>query len=72
MQLLMTIKDLLSSSKSKSSLKTMFAHALLHHFSRIGDCKLVVVYGTTIKGWNVEEQHTHEESDTLIQHQVLA
>ena len=68
----MTIKELLSSSSTKSSLTTMFANALLKHFSSVADFKLVVVYGTTIKDWNSEEQHAHEEADTLMPHQVLA
>ena len=38
----------------------------------MADFKLVVVYGTTIKDWNSEEQHAHEEADTLMPHQVLA
>ena len=72
MKLTMTIKELLSSSSTKSSLTTMFANALLKHFSSVADFKLVVVYGTTIKDWNSEEQHAHEEADTLMPHQVLA
>ena len=51
MKLTMTIKELLSSSSTKSSLTTMFANALLKHFSSVADFKLVVVYGTTIKDW---------------------
>ena len=72
MKLSMTIKELLSSSKTKSCITTMFAEALLQHFSSKPIFKLVVVYGTTIKGWNFEEQHDHEEADTLIPNQVLA
>jgi len=34
--------------------------------------KLVVVYATKIKDHNFEEQHSHEEADTLIPNRVLA
>lgn len=61
----------LSSSKTKSSLTSMFAQGLLEHFSNNSACKLVVVYGTKIKGQDFEEYHSHEEADTLIPHQVL-
>ena len=50
----------------------MFAEALLKHFSQKDTFKIVVVYGTTIKGHSFEEQHGHEEADTLIPNQVLA
>ena len=59
MKLTISLKELLSSSKTKSSLTAMFA-------------ELVVVYGTKSKSYNFEENHTHEEADTLIPHQVLA
>ena len=72
MTLTMPIKDLLSSSKTKSCITTMFAQSLLQHFSCKSGFHLVVVYGTTIKSLNVEEQHSHEEADTLIPQQVLA
>ena len=44
----------------------MFAEASLQHFSSTNNFKLVVVYGTKIKSYNFEENHTHEEADTLI------
>ena len=72
MKLTMSLKELLSSSKTKSSLTAMFAEALLQHFSSTNNFKLVVVYRTKIKSYNFEENHTHEEADTLIPHQVLA
>ena len=72
MKLTMSIKDLLSSSKTKNNLTAMFAEALLKHFSQKDTFKIVVVYGTTIKGHSFEEQHGHEEADTLIPNQVLA
>jgi len=49
----------------------LFAQALLQHFSQKPSFKLVVVYDTKIKG-NFEEEHSHEEADTFIPHQVLA
>ena len=48
-----------------------FAEALLEQASR-KNLKLVVVYNTKIKGNDHEEEHSHEEADTLIAHQVLA
>ena len=72
MKLTISIKDLLSSSKTKSYLTTMFAGALLEHFWKVGNLNLIVTYGTTIKGNTFEEQHAHEDADTLIPHQVLA
>ena len=69
MKLTMTIKELLSSSSTKSSLT---ANALLTYFSSVSNFKLVVVYGTIIKGCDFEERHDHEEADTMIPHQVIA
>ena len=71
MKLTMSLKELLFSSKTKSSLTAMFAEALLQHFSGTNSFKLVVVYGNKIKSSSFEEDHTHEEADTLIPHQVL-
>ena len=50
----------------------MFAKALLQYFSSINTFKLVVVYDVKIKSNNFEEDHSHEEADTLLAHQVLA
>jgi hypothetical protein len=72
MKLTMSLKDLLSASRSKSSLTSMFAQSLLEHFSSDSTFKLVVVYDTKIKGHDFEEEHSHEEADTLIPHQVMA
>ena len=72
MKLTMTIKELLSSSSTKSSLTAMFANALLTYFSSVSNFKLVVVYGTIIKGCYFEERHDHEEADTMIPRQVIA
>jgi len=60
MKLTMSLKELLSSSNTKSSLNAMFAEALLQHFSSTNNFKLVVVYGTKIKSYNFEDNHTHE------------
>ena len=72
MKLTMTLKELLSATKTKISLTCMLAQGLLEHFPRNTSFKLVVVYDTKIKGHDFEEDHTHEEADTLISHQVLA
>ena len=66
----MSIKDLLSSSKSKSVLVTLFVNGLLARFSSNTAIKLVVVYDNKFRCLNCEE-HTHEEEDTLIPTQVL-
>ena len=71
MRLAMSIKDLLSSSKSKSMLVSSFASGLLARFSSNTAIKLVVVYDNKIKCLNYEEEHTHEEADTLVTNQVL-
>ena len=72
MNLTMSIKEILSTSRTKSSLTSMFAQGLQEHFSRNSTFKLVVVYDTKIKGHDSEEHHSHEEADTLIAYQVLA
>ena len=66
MRLTMSIKDLLSSSKSKSMLVTLFANGLLARFFSNTAIKLVVVYDNKIRYLDCEEEHTHEEADTLI------
>ena len=50
MRLTMSLKDLLSSTRSKRSLTEMFAEAFA----------------------DFEQDHSHEEADTLLPHQVLA
>ena len=72
MKLTMSLKEILSSSKNKSGLTSMFAQGLLKHFANNSACKLVVVFGNKIKGQDFEECHLHEQADTLIPHQVLA
>ena len=71
MKLTMSIKDLLSSTKTKRSLTIMFAKALIEHF-KTKESRVFVIYENKIVGPNTEEEHTHEEADTLIPHQVLA
>ena len=70
MRLTMSIKDLLSLSKSKSMLVNLFPSGLLARFSGNTAIKLVVVYDKKIKCLDYEE-HTHEEVDTLIPNQML-
>ena len=71
MSLAMSIKDFLSSSKSKSMLVTLFVNGLLARFSSNTAIKLVVAYDNKIRSLDCEEEHTHEEADTLIPNQVL-
>ena len=71
MRLTMSIKDLLSSSKSKSMLVTLFTTGLLVHFSSNTAIKLVLFYDNKIKHLACEGEHTHEEENTLIPNQVL-
>ena len=68
----MSLKELLSSSKAKSSLTAYLAESLLAHFHNSATCKVMVAYDTKIKGRDVEEVNTHEEADTLITNQILA
>ena len=68
----MSIKDLLSASKTKRKLTCLFGQGLLDYFASKGSFVLVVVYDTHIKGRGFEYAHTHEEADTLIPNQVLA
>ena len=72
MKLTMSLKDLLSSSTTKSGITAMFAEALLQHFSPSNNFKIIVAYDKKIKTSNFEENHTHEEADTLMPYQVLA
>lgn len=72
MKLTMSLKELLSASSTKKKLTCLLGQGLLEYFSRDSSFQLVVVYDTFIKGHDFEEEHTHEEADTLIPHQVLA
>ena len=72
MKLSMSLKELLFSSKTKSSLTAYLAQSLLTYFHNSATCSLIVAYDTKIKGRDFEEVHTHEEADTLIPNQVLA
>ncbi|KAG0715585.1 hypothetical protein GWK47_011611 [Chionoecetes opilio] len=70
MKLTMSLKNILSSTKSKRCLTAMFGQALLEKSN--SSLNLVMVYGTKIKSREFEEENSHEEADTLIPHQVLA
>lgn len=72
MKLTMSIRELLSSSSTKASLTSMLAEALLQYFSGKNPFKMFVVYDVKIKSNDFKENHSHEEADTLIPHQVLA
>ena len=71
MRLVMSIKELLSSSKTKRNLTAIFAKALIEHF-RNKEKRVFATYENRIVGPDTDEEHTHEEADTLIPHQVLA
>ena len=71
MRLTMSIRDLLSSSKTKRNLTIMFAKAVVEHFHS-KPIRLYVIYDKQIVGPDVSEEHNHEEADTLIPHQVIA
>ncbi len=68
MKLTMSIKELLSASRTKKKLTCLLGQGLLDYFSRDQQSyfMLMVVYDTFIKGHDFEEAHTHEEADTLI------
>lgn len=72
MKFTMFLKDLLSASKTKSCLTTMLVEGFLEYFSNVQSFKLVVVYENNNICLDFEEDHTHEEADTLIPNQVLA
>ena len=48
----------------------MFAEALLEKLSH--SLNLAMVYRNKIKSHDFEEEHKHEEDDTLVPHQVMA
>ena len=70
MKLSMFLKEMLSSSRTKSSLTSSLAQGLLQHFENSVTCNLIVVYDTKIRGRDFV--HSHEKADILIHHQVLA
>ena len=71
MRLTMSIRDLLSSTKTKRNLTLMFAKALIEYFQS-KPIKFYVVYDNIIVEPTSSSEHGHEEADTLIPHQVLA
>ena len=72
MKLSMPLKELLSSSKTKSSLTAYLAESLLAHFHNSATCSAIVAYYTKIKGRDFEEAYTYNEADTLIPNQIPA
>ena len=72
LKLTMSIKDLLSASSTKKKLTFMLGEGLRKYFSSDSSILLFVLYDTFIKGHGSEQEHTHEEADTLIPHQVFA
>ena len=70
-KLTMSLKDLLSSSKTKALLTPMLAESLLEYW-KDKDSLLFVAYDFKIVSKHSVEVHSHEEADTLIPHQVLA
>ena len=71
MGLTISIKNLLTSLKSKSMLVTLFAKGLLVHFSSNTAIKLVMVYDNKIRYLNCEEEITLKEVDRLIPNLVF-
>ena len=67
----MSLKELLSSSSTKRALTKLLARDLVTHF-KDSSCIITIVYDNIICCQEFEEEHGHEEADTLIAHQVLA
>jgi len=63
MKLTMSLRDLLSASRSKHSLTCMLAAGLPDHYSDDRPFKLVVAYDIQIKGHDLEEYHSHEHCE---------
>ena len=72
MKLIMSLNEIISASRTKDGLTSMFVQGLVEHSSSNNTFKLVVVYDTKIKGHDFEDDHSQGEADTLIPHQVLA
>ena len=65
-KLSLSLKELLSSSKTKSSLTAYIAESLLAHFHNCATSSVIVAYDTNINGRDFKDVHT------LIPNQVLS
>jgi len=71
-----SLKELLSKSRTKSQLTELLAEALLNKF-KDSDQDLVVSYENLVKSNNADllpddmKTHTHEEADTMIPLHIL-
>ena len=69
-KLIMSVTDLLSSSRTKRVLIPIVAEFMIEYF-KTKPINLVVGYANKIVGGGTIERHCHEEADTLIPNQVL-
>ena len=60
MKLSMSLNELLSSSKTKSSLTAYLAESVLVRIHNSATCSVIVAYDTKIKGRDFKKVHTHE------------
>ena len=65
LKLSMSLKELLSSSKTKSSLPSYLAESLFEYFHNSATGSVIVASDTKIKGRYFEEVLTHEEADRI-------
>ena len=63
MKLTMSLRDLLSTSRSKHRMTCMLAAGLPDHYSDDRAFKLVVAYDIQIKGHGFEEYYSHEHCE---------
>ena len=61
MKLTLSLKDLLSTSRSKGHLPSMLAKALLDYFSNGIPFKMVVLYNNKIRGPDLDEKCAHDK-----------
>ena len=59
----MSLKELLSTSKTKRALTSLFVLVLVQHFSQ-KSLNLTVFYEKKIWAQNFDEEHSYEEGDT--------
>ena len=69
-KLIMSVTELLSSSRTKLVLVSIIAEFMLDYF-RDKPINLIVSYANKIVCGSTVERHCHEEADTLIPNQVL-
>ena len=69
-KLMMSLKELLSSSVTKAALVPLVVGALQNYFKDKEGVSLTAVYEDTIMGLDSTDSQTHEEADTAIPNQV--